>query len=34
VEYEVEFRSGGMEYDYTIDAATGAVLEHEKDIDD
>ena len=27
--YEVEFKSGGMEYDYVIDAATGAVLEHQ-----
>jgi len=34
VEYEVEFRAKGMEYEYTIDAATGAVLEHEKDRDD
>lgn len=34
VKYEVEFRTNGMEYEYTIDAATGAVLEHEKDRDD
>ncbi|WP_298033671.1 PepSY domain-containing protein [uncultured Dysosmobacter sp.] len=34
LEYEVEFKSGGYEYEYTIDAATGAVLEHEKDWDD
>ena len=34
VEYEVEFKADGMEYEYTIDAATGAVLEHEKDRDD
>lgn len=27
--YEVEFKSGGMEYEYVIDAATGAVLEHQ-----
>lgn len=27
--YEVEFKSGGMEYDYVIDAATGSVLEHQ-----
>ena len=27
--YEVELKSGGMEYDYVIDAATGAVLEHQ-----
>ncbi len=33
LEYEVEFKSGGVEYEYTIDAATGAVLEHEKDCD-
>ncbi|MCM1057168.1 MAG: PepSY domain-containing protein [Firmicutes bacterium] len=34
LEYEVEFKSGGMEYDYTIDGATGAVLSFEKDVDD
>ena len=27
--YEVEFKSGGMEYSYEINAATGAVLKHE-----
>ena len=32
--YEVEFKSGGMEYDYVIDAATGAVLDHETELDD
>ncbi len=32
--YEVEFKSGGYEYDYKIDASTGAVLEHERDRDD
>ena len=32
--YEVEFKSGGMEYDYVIDAATGAVLDHEVERDD
>ena len=34
LEYEVDFKAGGMEYEYTIDAATGAVLEHETDWDD
>ena len=34
LEYEVEFRSGGMEYEYTIDGASGAILEYEKDWDD
>lgn len=34
LEYEVEFRAGGKEYEYTIDAATGAVLNHEMDWDD
>lgn len=34
LEYEVEFSADGMEYDYTIDAATGSILEHEKDKDD
>ena len=32
--YEVEFKSGGMEYSYEINAATGAVLKHEAEIDD
>jgi len=34
MEYEIEFKADGMEYEYTIDAATGAILEHEKDRDD
>ena len=29
--YEVEFRAGGLEYEYTIQGSTGAVLEHETD---
>lgn len=32
--YEVEFKSGGMEYDYVIDAATGSVLEHQAERQD
>ena len=32
--YEVEFKSGNREYDYEIDAATGAILHHETEIDD
>ena len=32
--YEVEFKSSGMEYSYEINAATGAVLKHETEIDD
>lgn len=32
--YEVEFKSNGYEYEYKIDAATGAILEHERDRDD
>ena len=34
LEYEVEFQAGGMEYEYTIDGSTGAILEHEMDWDD
>ena len=34
LEYEVQFRAGGMEYEYTIDGASGAILEHEQDRDD
>ena len=32
--YEVEFKSGNMEYDYEINAATGAILKHESELDD
>ena len=32
--YEVEFKSGNMEYDYEINAATGAILKHELELDD
>ena len=32
--YEVEFKSGNMKYDYEINAATGAILKHESELDD
>ena len=32
--YEVEFKSGGMEYSCEINAATGAILKHETELDD
>ena len=32
--YEIEFKSGNMEYDYEIDAASGAILKHETELDD
>ena len=32
--YEVEFKSGNMEYDYEINAASGAVLRHEAERED
>ena len=32
--YDVEFFSGNKEYDYKIDAASGAILKHEAEIDD
>ena len=32
--YEIEFRSGNMEYDYEIDAASGTILKHEAELDD
>ena len=32
--YEVEFKSGSMEYSYEINAATGAILKHEAELDD
>lgn len=34
LEYEVEFRSGGMEYEYKIDGTTGTILEYNQDRDD
>ena len=33
LEYEIQFYAGGMEYEYTIDGATGTVLEYEMDED-
>ena len=32
--YEVEFKSGNMEYSYEINAATSAILTHETELDD
>ena len=32
--YEVEFKSGNVEYDYEIDASSGAILKHETELDD
>jgi uncharacterized membrane protein YkoI len=32
--YEVEFKSGNMEYDYEINAATGTILKYESELDD
>ena len=32
--YEVEFRAGGTEYDYEIDASTGSILKSEAEQDD
>ena len=34
LEYEVEFKSGGMEYEYTIDGTTGAILKYDSEWDD
>ena len=34
LEYEVEFQSGGMEYEYKIDGSTGTILEYDQDRDD
>lgn len=33
-EWEIEFRSGRMEYEYTIHAETGKILEWDKEMDD
>ena len=32
--YEVEFKQGGQEYEYEIDAASGDILHHKVEIDD
>ena len=32
--YEIEFKSGNMEYDYEIDAASGTILKHEAELED
>ena len=32
--YEIEFKSGNMEYNYEIDAATGAIVKYESEYDD
>lgn len=34
VYYEIEFRSGEYDYEYKIDATSGSVILHEKEIDD
>lgn len=31
LEYEIEFKTGGWEYEYTISAADGAILDYEQD---
>ncbi|HIW81753.1 MAG TPA: PepSY domain-containing protein [Candidatus Acetatifactor stercoripullorum] len=31
MEYEIEFYAGGMEYDYTIDAFDGTILEYDSE---
>ena len=32
--YKVEFKAGGMEYEYEVDAATGTILKAESEYDD
>lgn len=34
IHYDVDFKSGGMEYDYEIDAATGDVITFSSEVDD
>ena len=34
VHYDVDFKQGGMEYDYDIDAATGEILVSNAEVDD
>lgn len=32
--YEIDFKVGSMEYDYEVDAITGAILKYEQELDD
>ena len=32
--YEIEFKSGGYEYEYEINASNGSIIKSEKDLDD
>ena len=32
--YDIDFKYGGYEYDYEIDASTGAIIKSEKEFDD
>ena len=34
VHYDVDFKQGGMEYDYDIDAVSGAIISHNSEVDD
>ena len=34
VHYDVDFKQGGKEYDYDIDATTGAIIQAKSEIDD
>ncbi len=34
IEYEIEFKCDGYDFEYTVDAASGAILDHERDWDD
>lgn len=34
VHYDVDFKQGGKEYDYDIDATTGAILQSRSEVDD
>ena len=34
VHYDVDFKQGNMEYDYDIDASTGAILVSKSEVDD
>ena len=34
VHYDVDFKAGGMEYDYDIDPVTGDILKAESEVDD
>ena len=32
--FEIEFKAGGYEYDYEVNAMTGSILQYDRELDD